>query len=142
MRTKPPRTYKVRYERDETGWWVASIKELRGCHTQGRSIAQARRRIREALGLFVASPEKASLVDEVRLPKELRGAIRRLMAAKKRAEAAEEQAARAARDAARELTRLLTVRDAGELLGISHQRVQQLVGRDTTHVMARRPGRG
>lgn len=141
MGTRRPRAYTVRYERDETGWWVASIKEVRGCHTQARSIAQARRRIREALGLFVASPEKASLVDQVKLPKELRGAIRRLVAAKKRAEAAQEQAARAARDAARELTRLLTVRDAGELLGISHQRVQQLVTKDAPHAMSRRPGR-
>jgi predicted RNase H-like HicB family nuclease len=142
MGTRRPRTYTVRYERDETGWWVASIKEVRGCHTQARSIAQARQRIREALGLFVASPEKVSLVDQVQLPKELRGAIRRLVSAKKRAEVAQELAARAAREAARELTRLLTVRDAGELLGISHQRVQQLLSKEAAQAMAQRSGRG
>src|SRR5262245_30831416 len=29
------KTYHVAYERDKSGWWVASV---RGCHTQGRTI--------------------------------------------------------------------------------------------------------
>ena len=32
---------------------VASVRELRGCHTQGRTVDEARRRIREAIGLFI-----------------------------------------------------------------------------------------
>jgi predicted RNase H-like HicB family nuclease len=61
-------TYHVAYERDRTGWWVASVREVRGCHTQGRTVDEARRRIREALGLFVANADKANLVDSVKLP--------------------------------------------------------------------------
>ena len=43
-------TYHVAYERDDSGWWVASIREVRGCHSQGRTIDEARRRVREAAG--------------------------------------------------------------------------------------------
>jgi len=108
------RTYTVSYERDEGGWWVATVVEVRGCRTQGRTIAQARSRIREALGLFVDNSERAALVERVKLG------------------AREQQHAQAStRDAVRVLTRKLrlSVRDAGELLGLSHQRVQQLARR-------------
>jgi predicted RNase H-like HicB family nuclease len=53
----------VAYERDDLGWWVASIREVRGCHSQGRTIDEARQRVREALGLFVDDAESATLVD-------------------------------------------------------------------------------
>jgi predicted RNase H-like HicB family nuclease len=51
--------YRVAYERDEAGWWVASVRGVRGCHTQGRTVDEARRRIREALELFVGDARKA-----------------------------------------------------------------------------------
>ena len=41
------------YERDESGWWAATVRGVRVCHTQGRTVDEARRRIREALELFV-----------------------------------------------------------------------------------------
>jgi predicted RNase H-like HicB family nuclease len=44
-------TYQVELERDERGWWAASVPAVPGAHTQGRSIAQAMNRIREALSL-------------------------------------------------------------------------------------------
>ncbi len=40
--------FTVVLERDEDGFYVASIPALQGCHTQGRSLDQAMRRIREA----------------------------------------------------------------------------------------------
>ena len=43
--------YTVRYERDKLGWWVAQVREAPAAITQGRTIAEARRRIREALAL-------------------------------------------------------------------------------------------
>jgi predicted RNase H-like HicB family nuclease len=57
-------TYHVARERDDTGWWVASIREVPGCHSQGQTIDEARRRVREALGLFVDDAESATLVDQ------------------------------------------------------------------------------
>jgi predicted RNase H-like HicB family nuclease len=59
-------TYHVAYERDDSGWWVASIREVRGCHSQGRTIDEARRRVREALGLFIEDDaESAEFVDDL-----------------------------------------------------------------------------
>src|SRR5262245_53505494 len=46
------KTYHVAYERDEGGWWLAKVAELPGCHTQGRTVQQARERIRETIALF------------------------------------------------------------------------------------------
>jgi predicted RNase H-like HicB family nuclease len=38
-------------ERDEEGWLVASVPELRGCHTQARSLGELMERITEAAEL-------------------------------------------------------------------------------------------
>jgi predicted RNase H-like HicB family nuclease len=45
--------FTVVLERDEDGMYVASIPALPGCHTQGRSLDQAMRRIREAAELWL-----------------------------------------------------------------------------------------
>ena len=125
------KSYRVTYERDPAGWWVAAVREVPGCHTQGRTLAQARRRIREALGLFVADSESAQLVDDVRLPAEARQALVRSQAARTKADMLKAKAGATMTDAVRVLTGGfgLSVRDAAELLGVSHQRVQQLLAR-------------
>src|SRR5438093_11899068 len=61
------RTYRVEIERDAAGMWVASVPSIPGAHTQGRTIDQARRRIREALSLWVEDADRAHLGFEVRL---------------------------------------------------------------------------
>jgi len=38
-------------ERDDEGYYVASVPELPGCHTQARSLDKLMRRIREAIEL-------------------------------------------------------------------------------------------
>ena len=125
------KTYTVTYERDAAGWWVASVRGVPGCHTQGRTIRQARERIREAVALFVEDAERARLVDAVRLPADVRRALVRHRAARAKAERAQERAVAETRQTVRRLTRRLhlSVRDAGELLGLSHQRVAQLLAR-------------
>lgn len=122
-------SYRVILERDETGAWIARAPSVRGCHTHGRTLEQARRRIREALGLWVEDAETAELVEEVRLPTEAREAIRRSRRARSEAEQQREEAQAATSEAARALVQELHLglRDAGELLGLSYQRVQQLV---------------
>lgn len=121
--------YTIRYEKDETGWWIATVKEVRGCHTQGRTIEQARRRIREALGLFVDQAEKAELIDDVVLPANARSLLKRVLSTRKRAEEEAIKLQNTTAEAAEVLTKDVgvSVRDAGELLGLSHQRVHQLL---------------
>ncbi len=47
------RRFTVVLERDEDGFYVASIPALAGCHTQGRSLDQAMRRIRAEAELWL-----------------------------------------------------------------------------------------
>src|SRR5438045_9467194 len=55
------RTYRVEIERDSAGIWVASVPSVPGAHTQGRTIDQARRRIREGISLWVGDADGARL---------------------------------------------------------------------------------
>ncbi len=129
------KTYHVRYERDESGWWVVSVRELRGCHTQGRTVEEARRRIVEAMELFVDNAATAKIVDEVKLPVAAKKAIRAYATLRKKAEQDDRRAALAARRAVRVLRggRLkMSARDAARLLGLSHQRVHQLTQEEPT----------
>jgi predicted RNase H-like HicB family nuclease len=127
------KTYRVAYERDESGWWVASVRGLRGCHTQGRTVDEARRRILEAMELFVDNARKAIIIDEVKLPTGAARAVRAYSTLRKKAEREDRRAAVAARRAVRTLRggRLrMRARDAARLLGLSHQRVHQLTQTD------------
>ena len=38
-------------ERDDAGFYVASVPELQGCHTQARSLDKLMERVREAIEL-------------------------------------------------------------------------------------------
>lgn len=40
-------------ERDEDGWYVGSVPELPGCHTQGSTMEELDARMREAIGLYL-----------------------------------------------------------------------------------------
>ena len=128
-KTKTYTTYTVIYERDDNGLWVAHVKGVAGCHTQGRTIAQARERISEALGLFDEDAEKAVLEDDVRLPGDVRRLITAQRSARSKQKAVEEELRELNVKAARTLTAEvgLSLRDAGELLGASQEAVRQWV---------------
>lgn len=116
------KTYRVVYEIDESGHWIATVPAVRGCHTYGRSLSEARSRIREALALFVTHALTAKLVDDVRLP----APMKRLVLQYRNARAHAERDQKRAEAAVRRLATRLSRRDAADLLKISHQRVQQL----------------
>lgn len=123
------KVYKAVFELDESGAWIVRIPAIRGCHTYGRTLDQARRRIREALSLWIDDAEHAVIEEDVRLPAAARLALQRTKRARERAERersrAQEETERTARALLDDLG--IGMRDAGELLGLSHQRVQQLV---------------
>lgn len=122
------KAYVAVYERDsEAGAWTVTIKGLPGCQTYGRSLRQAQSRIREALALWLeAEPDSVQIRDQ--LPADLTSVAEGVARARRNVEVAGAKAQQETADAVRQLTALgLSRRDAAELLGLSHQRVQQLL---------------
>ena len=121
-------TYRVVLERDESGAWIASVPDVPGCHSYGRSIEQATNRIREALALWVDDAEQAELDVHPRLPKPQREVVRRALHARERASEAEATSSTAVVQAIEALSKYgLSRRDTATLVKLSPQRVQQLV---------------
>ncbi len=54
------RNYKVMIEKDEDGFFVASVPGLPGCFTQAKSMDTLMKRIKEAIELYL-EPEKVSI---------------------------------------------------------------------------------
>jgi predicted RNase H-like HicB family nuclease len=46
--------FTVLVEKDEEGYFVATVPELRGCHTQAKSLDVLNRRVVEAIALCLA----------------------------------------------------------------------------------------
>ncbi|HEX3583713.1 MAG TPA: type II toxin-antitoxin system HicB family antitoxin [Thermoanaerobaculia bacterium] len=49
--------FDVVVEKDEAGYYVASVPVLPGCHTQARSLDDLMIRIREAIALYVEADD-------------------------------------------------------------------------------------
>jgi predicted RNase H-like HicB family nuclease len=125
--------YTVQFDKDaDSGWWVVTVPEIPGCLTQGRSLAEGRRRIRKALALFIDEKLAATvdLVDDVRLPKSTGAVVKQAATVRAQLDELQAEAIKATSAAAKLLVRKsgLSVRDAADLLGVSHQRIQQLAG--------------
>ncbi len=114
------------YDADDHAWNVR-IKGITGCQTYGRSLRQAQSRIREALALWLdAAPAEVSIRDQ--FPASLASVADDVVRARNAAERAGVKAQEQTIEAVRALTDLgLSRRDAAELLGLSHQRVHQLL---------------
>ena len=119
------KTYKATVERDEAGWWVATVRGVPGVHTQGRTLKQVRKRAQEAL----EAAKLGAVVSKFELrPTDLRTMLRQVDAARKRHVKSGVAVQNLLRRAARKLNaKGVGRRDSGELLGMSFQRVQQLV---------------
>lgn len=129
--------FKVVYEPDGSGWH-ARIPSVQGCLTWGRSLSEARRNIREALAcslddLSEAEADRvareAELIEDVRLPSPTQSILRRYSKVRSRLTTEEARLREVSAEAARSLTTTagVSLRDAGELLGLSRERVRQLL---------------
>jgi predicted RNase H-like HicB family nuclease len=114
------------YDADDSAWNVR-IKGLTGCQTYGRSLRQAQGRIREALAVWLdKTPAELGIRDQ--FPAELASVADDVVRARGAAERAGVRAQQQTIEAVKALTDLgLSRRDAAELLGLSHQRVHQLL---------------
>jgi predicted RNase H-like HicB family nuclease len=138
-RTKvPPRlTYQVVYSPEGTNW-KASVPSVPGCHGSGRSLSEVRRRIRDALASCLDGlseqeaarvAREADLVEEIKLPARTRRSLAACRQKRDRLAKALAEVQTETRRVALELTREIgiSLRDAGELLGLSQERVRQLL---------------
>lgn len=127
MGTKRKLNVTVDIEQDESGAWIAEVRELSSCHTHGRSITQAKERITEAMQLFDELDE-ADVTYNVKLPAAAKKAVQAAVAIRTKAEKVQAEALKATAAAAEALTRSgVSVRDAAMMLGVSHQRVHQIL---------------
>lgn len=62
--------YKILIEQDEDNLYVASVPELPGCHTQGKTLEEARKRIKEAIKLYLDVHPKTKK-EKIKFPQSL-----------------------------------------------------------------------
>ncbi|TSD57508.1 hypothetical protein [Aeromicrobium piscarium] len=108
-------------------WWAIEIPEVPGAFTQARRLGQIPGMVRDAVSLLCdVRPDDV----DVRLSPvtDYDSKVAEALEAKRAAEAAQERASTAMRAAAWALVHEghLTVRDAGQVLGLTPQRVSQL----------------
>ena len=53
-------TFNIIVERDEEGWYVGTAPDLRGCHTQAKSLDELMERMREAIALCLEADGEVS----------------------------------------------------------------------------------
>ena len=123
------KTYTARCQR-AGDWWAISVPELRGVHTQARRLEKVEAMVRDAIALFLDVPQDSfDIRIEPVLPRDLQKKVGRVRKVRYEAEVLQRQAATVSAEVAADLVRRahLTVRDAGRVLGLSHQRVAQLL---------------
>ena len=119
--------HRVLYTRTAGGDWVASVRGLRKGRARGRTIRQARQRLRVALAAVVDDPYSIDFIEDVRLAGAARGLLVRHWAERRRLEAQARRAEDVSRAALEALLGAgLNVKDAADLLGIPPLKLQKL----------------
>lgn len=124
-------TVTAHFEIDQDRYWyvVAELGAGKAAISDGQTLPKARRRIRQAIALLLNVNESAFDVrEEINLPRKAMTTLRRHQGAQEKLKAGATEAAEAARSAAQVLAKLgLSRRDAGDLLGLSGARIQQVL---------------
>jgi hypothetical protein len=125
------RTY-VAEARRSGRWWAIEVPEVRGAFSQARRLADVEPMARDAIAALLDVPISQVTV-EVRpvLDERLANIVQAARQARLSAQEAQLDAARLSSDALRAMERAeIPLRDAGELLGMSHQRAAQIASED------------
>jgi predicted RNase H-like HicB family nuclease len=125
-------TYTAQLEREADGRWTVELLEEPRVHTWGNTVTQALTRIREAAAMWFDTDEASiELIPAPVLPKTALRIIEQAGHARDQARTADRVAIEKTKKAAVELARRgISMRDAAAILGISHQRVHQLLAED------------
>ncbi len=115
------------------GWWAIVVPDVAGVQSQARRLGQVEAMAREAIGLVLDIPEDSFDVRvEAGLDPQVRQVVDLAVSTRHEADEAARRASSAMDDAVRALVGDgLTLRDTGELLHVSYQRIQQIVARAT-----------
>ncbi len=62
---KAKREFTVVIERDEDGFYVAHVPELKGCHTQARSLDTLMKRVRQVIQLCLEAEGQGAASHEL-----------------------------------------------------------------------------
>ena len=112
------------------GWWAIRVPDLPGVFSQCRRLDQVDDHVREAISLLLdADASEIGTIDiTVVAPLEIAELVQTVEQAEHAARDAVEAAARARKEAAQSLLHQgYPMRDIGRLIGISHQRVSQIL---------------
>lgn len=126
---KIPRRHRVEVARSGR-WWAITVPELGGVFSQARRLDQVDAMAREAIALMLdIDPADVGELDiEVEPPARVVDVLEALKRSEVQAEEARETLVETRRRAAEELRAAgLPLRDVGELLGVTHQRVSQIL---------------
>ena len=111
-------------------WWAITVPDLRGVFSQAKRLNQVEATAREAIAMMLDIDEsEVGPVDvQVQPPDEVVGLLDELHHSVSVAEEASAAAATARREAAKLLRDAgFPMRDIGHLLGVSHQRISQIL---------------
>jgi predicted RNase H-like HicB family nuclease len=134
IKTTPITTkYHATFTLDASGQWLVEVDELPQVHSFGRTLGKAREYLLDALALWldepVATVKGLVAFRPPALPEEVERTVDMALAEREIAEAATRVAAQLTQRASIQLVTdaRMSMRDAADILGLSHQRVQQLV---------------
>lgn len=126
-------TYKARYWREGDSWEVELVDDTR-VHTFASTLGRARRYIREAAAaMYDIDLEHVQIEDHVELPDNLGDRVDELLVARAEVDQAAAQVGEATgRMIADLIDAGLSVRDIGDLVHLSPQRVSQIARQPAT----------
>jgi hypothetical protein len=110
-------------------WWAVEVPDFKGgFHTQAARLDQVPDMVRDAISMFGVEPEDVEVAVVHALGQPLARAVQQAEASRQAAAAANAAASTSVRTAVRSLTDAgFAVRDTATLLGVSSQRVRQLL---------------
>lgn len=121
-------TYTVTARRSRS-WWALEVPDLPGVYSQVKRLDQAEGEARDAIAVMLdIEPDDVDVNVEADIPEAAQDALAKVREAQAARERATELERIAMRCAAETLTQDLSQRDAGQLLGVSFQRISQLLG--------------
>jgi predicted RNase H-like HicB family nuclease len=132
-------TYTARVRRGGA-WWAIDVPELPGVYSQARRLDRVESMARDAIALFLdVDPATLEIRVETILPSDLRRDVDVVGRLRADADRLQAESSGALRHLTHELLgRGLSVRDSAIILGISHQRVSQLVRAESKGVAGTR----